>query len=78
MSLKEPLKHGDWVKATSVVNPGVSITGQAGHDMDTLGYAKLEILIGYSHSPGMVAINVNGWDVERTHSNMVTIHYPNE
>lgn len=76
MALKQALKRGDWIKATSLENPGATLTGQAGHDMNRIGYASLDVILGPNID--YVSINVNYWDVEVTHANMLSNNYPNE
>lgn len=79
MALKESLHRGDWVKATS--KTGAVIVGQAAHDMHRAGYSGLTITIGgddaISHPSQAqnVSINVNFWDVETTHHNLIP-EYP--
>lgn len=74
MALNGNLKKGDWIKLTS--KTGSVIIGQAGHDKDRGGYARLEVVVGGDNTltrpneVDVITVNVNYWDVEMTHRNL--------
>jgi len=70
MSLKQPLKRGDWVRATHV-KTGAVVDGQAEHDMGRSGSASLGLRYG-EKSDERMQINVNDWDVVTIKKNLLS------
>lgn len=66
MSLKAPLKKGDWVRATN--KKGSVIEAQAANSSSTVGSALIQLTLDGIDS---ITINANQWDIEITHKNML-------
>lgn len=68
MSLKQKVKRGDWVRATTA--EGSIIEAQALHDLSFPGSASLELLLSGTQNNRTI-LNVNHWDVEVIRRNMI-------
>lgn len=67
MLLKNKIHRGDWIVATNI-DTKASITGQAAHKLQPIGPALLEVMLEPDKS---TMINVNFWDVDVIHRNML-------
>lgn len=69
MALEQGLKKGDWIIATD--KSGVSVTGQANHDMELGGSSLLQIAVGNLSNSGFVNVNVNFWEITVLFQNQI-------